>query len=213
MRKLSLRAKGVWGSDETAERQTKRRRGGTPEVKTANSPGNYWRFISKEISDATGGRCTVPPCENTPAMWLMERREREKGGGEVWGAEGEWARPCEVTPPPLAARCLPGARAAARSDCTSTQTKSSGYASPRPLLELNFPRQMLTAKIDIERNIIPQQSPDSPAKGWDIWCCVLVPEPSPVLTKDEPFFEVLYNFLNEALHFNPLCEPSAIEPE
>lgn len=68
-----------------AERQTKRRRGGTPEVKTANSPGNYCRFISKEISGATGGggRCTVPPCENSPAMWLMERRERkrEREGG------------------------------------------------------------------------------------------------------------------------------------
>lgn len=76
-----MRAKGVRGSDETAGRQTKRRRGGTPEVKTTNSPGNYCRFISKEISGVTGGggRCTVPPCENSPAMWLMKRREREGG--------------------------------------------------------------------------------------------------------------------------------------
>lgn len=162
-------------------------RGGDVEVRGENhqQPGNYCSFISEEINGATGRLVWVSLRENLVACGLhwkagrarrggrrrQDRKvveERRKGGGRGGGAAGEtvWGYAASISCP-LSSKNWSSSWIRLH----STLTKSFGYPSPRPLFQLNFPRQMLTEKIDIECNIILHRSQGiSFTKGWDLWC-------------------------------------------
>lgn len=128
-------------------------------MKTTNSPVIIVHLFQSKISGVTGGgsvgflsvrnSCHVANNERKEGREDEMKRgiEGKEGGGneERRGKKkdgrrsgGERVRQCEVTPLPLAIRCLPRTGAAARSDCTPLKQRAlvirvlchcSGYIS------------------------------------------------------------------------------------
>lgn len=135
-RKLSLRAEGVWGSDGTDERRRRWTLRWKPPTAQQLLP-----IYFKGDNQCDGGRRRFL-CESTGHVADNDRK-KERGVGErqrqrykgQWqkrkgreGKEGVYGgkpeRQCEVTPLPLALRCLPRTGAAARSDCTPLKQRA-----------------------------------------------------------------------------------------
>lgn len=125
-------------------------------------PGNYCPFILREISSSTED--SVDPSAWNLRWTAKGRKDMARGRDNKWSVGGEkkddesrgggvkGVRGCEVTSisPSLSSKNWSGRWIRLH----STQTKSFGYLNPPVFYQLNFPRQMLTGKMDIERSLI-----------------------------------------------------------